>query len=96
MTPAEIAETVLLHGMWLRGEEGGVRADLRGANLRGAELSGADLRAAELVGADLTSANLRRAELAAADLTRARLRGAQINADQAGQIVAALGIEVTP
>jgi|OM-RGC.v1.028441954 hypothetical protein len=36
MTQDEINEILRLHHRWLRGEEDGQRADLRGANLRGA------------------------------------------------------------
>jgi len=57
-------------------------ADLRGAYLRGADLTGADprdayLRGADLRGADLTDADLRGADLTGADLTDADLRGAK-------------------
>jgi len=31
----ELAEKLRLHGMWARNEDGGARADLRGAGLRG-------------------------------------------------------------
>lgn len=34
----QLAEILRLHGMWLRGEDGGVRADLREAVLSGAVL----------------------------------------------------------
>ena len=47
-----IKEILDLHGKWLRGEEGGVQANLRGANLRGADLSDANLRGADLSDAD--------------------------------------------
>lgn len=50
------------HLLWLNGE-GGSRADLRGANLFGANLSDADLRGANLSGADLSCANLRGASM---------------------------------
>ena len=53
MTKEDLAEVVRLHGMHQRGEIGGVRADLRWANL-----SGADLRWADLGGADLSEADL--------------------------------------
>ncbi|HAF4740573.1 TPA: pentapeptide repeat-containing protein [Salmonella enterica] len=53
-------------------------ADLRGANLRGANLRGADLRGADLYGADLRGANLRGADLCGADLRGANLRGADL------------------
>lgn len=36
------------HAKWLRGEEGGERADLTGANLTRADLSGAFLRGADI------------------------------------------------
>ena len=70
------------HLLWLNGE-GGSRADLRGANLFGANLSDADLRGAnlsdaDLPGADLSGANLRGADLSGADLSCANLRGANL------------------
>ena len=70
------------HLLWLNGE-GGSRADLRGANLFGANLSDADLRGAnlsdaDLPGADLSCANLRNANLSGADLSCANLRGANL------------------
>ena len=39
----ELEKIIEKHGKFLRGEEGGERADLRGANLFGASLAGADL-----------------------------------------------------
>ena len=53
-------------------------ADLRGANLYGADLYGADLRGANLRGADLYGADLRGADLRGADLYGADLRGANL------------------
>ena len=47
--------------------------DLRGANLRGEDLSSRDLREVDLTGADLTDATL-----VGTDLTRAVLRGARL------------------
>ena len=41
------------HEMWLKGEEGGERADLRNAYLWNANLIGANLSYADLSGADL-------------------------------------------
>ena len=84
MTKEDLAEVVRLHGMHQRGEIGGVRADLRWANLseanlRGANLSGADLRWADLGGADLSGANLREANLGGADLSGANLREANLS-----------------
>jgi len=61
-----------LRGADLRG------ADLCGANLRGADLRGANLRGADLRDADLRGANLRDADLCGADLRDADLRGADL------------------
>ncbi|MEV0619888.1 TIR domain-containing protein [Nonomuraea sp. NPDC050404] len=59
------------------------RADLRGANLKGEDLSARDLREVDLTGADLSEAtlagtNLSRAVLRGARLVGARLDGAQL------------------
>ncbi|EJC4633013.1 pentapeptide repeat-containing protein [Salmonella enterica] len=53
-------------------------ADLRGANLCGAYLRGADLRGANLCGADLRGANLCGAYLRGANLRGANLCGANL------------------
>ena len=84
-----IKEILDLHGKWLRGEEGGVQANLsfanlsfanlRGANLRGANLSFANLRGANLRGANLSSANLRGANLSDANLSDANLSFANLS-----------------
>ena len=66
------------HAKWARGEDGGERADLCGANLCGANLYGANLRGANLRGANLYGANLRGADLCDADLCGADLRGADL------------------
>ena len=52
--------------------------NLRGANLRGADLGDANLRGANLRGADLGDADLRGADLGDADLRGADLRGANL------------------
>lgn len=86
----DLIETLRLHDLWLRGEPGGVRAslsgaDLREASLRGANLSGADLRRANLRRADLRRADLRWADLSGADLREADLREASLSvADLSG------------
>ena len=53
-------------------------ADLRNANLSGANLSGADLRYANLSGANLSGADLYNAKLSGADLYNANLSGADL------------------
>jgi hypothetical protein len=76
LTQEKLAEIIESHGKWLRGEEGGSRADLHGADLHGADLHGADLHGAILCGADLCGADLRGADLYKADLCGAILCGA--------------------
>ena len=67
------------HLKWLRGEDGGERADLSRANLSGANLSRADLSWANLSGANLSGANLSRANLSRADLSGANLSRANLS-----------------
>jgi hypothetical protein len=78
MTKEELSKILELHLKWLRGETGGMRADLRWANLSGANLSGANLCGADLCRANLCRANLCRANLSGADLSGADLRGAEL------------------
>ena len=66
------------HEMWLKGEEGRERADLRYTDLSGADLTDVDLRYANLRGTDLRYANLRYANLSDADLRKADLRCADL------------------
>lgn len=73
MTGEEIKEILDLHKKWLDGEEGGVRANLSEAYLRGADLHGANLRKADLSGANLIGADLCRANLVGANLIGAEL-----------------------
>ncbi len=73
LTQSEI-QILQRHAKFLAGEEGGERADLRGANL-----SWADLREANLRGANLREANLREADLRGANLSGADLRGANLS-----------------
>ena len=61
------------HKKWLYGEEDGVRADLRHADLSGANLSCANLSDANLSGANLKYANLSDADLRYANISDADL-----------------------
>jgi hypothetical protein len=83
-TKEELKINLELHLKWLRGEDGGERADLHyadlsSANLSSANLSSANLSFANLRGADLSSADLRGADLRGADLIGADLRGADLS-----------------
>jgi len=78
LTQEKLAEIIESHGKWLRGEEGGSRADLRGTDLRGANLSVADLRGTDLRGANLSGADLRGTDLRGANLYGAILCGADL------------------
>ena len=80
----KLQEIIKSHGRWLRNEEGGERANLRGADLSSAylssaDLSSADLSGANLSGADLSGADLRGAYLRGADLSSANLSGADLD-----------------
>ena len=55
-TREELEEIIKLHGMWLRGEDGGKRADLSDSSLDRASLDGASLDRASLDGASLSFA----------------------------------------
>ena len=77
-TTEELSAILSQHSKWLKGEDGGERADLQRANLRGADLQGANLQGADLRGADLQRANLQDADLQDANLQRADLQGAHL------------------
>ena len=79
MDQAQLDEILRLHALWLKGQEGGKRANLSWANLNGANLNGADLSGADLSGANLRGANLRGANLSGANLSGANLRGANLS-----------------
>ncbi|HIA4658010.1 TPA: pentapeptide repeat-containing protein [Salmonella enterica] len=79
MNSADLSKILEEHKVWITSmRESGSRADLRDANLCGADLRGADLRDADLFGADLRGADLRDADLFGADLCGADLRGADL------------------
>ena len=78
MDKQELKNILDKHLKWLRGENGGKRADLSGADLSRADLSRADLSRANLSGADLSRADLFGANLFGADLFGANLVGANL------------------
>jgi len=71
--------TLRLHKLWLKGDKGGVRANLSGANLSRADLSGTDLSRAYLSGTDLSRAYLMDAYLSRADLSGTDLSGTDLS-----------------
>jgi uncharacterized protein YjbI with pentapeptide repeats len=73
VTRTKLDEVLRLHGLWLDGAEGGVRADLTGAILTGADLTGAELTDVDLTGADLQTHENRRMGPDAQDWKRFRL-----------------------
>ena len=91
-TPEELKTIIENHKHWLKEDCEGWRdmkanlrgADLRGAYLRGADLGGAYLRGADLRGADLRGADLGGAYLRGADLRGANLRGADLRGADLG------------
>ena len=75
MTEKELNKVLENHKHWFNEDCEGwesMKADLRGANLREADLYEADLRGANLREADLYGANLREADLYGADLYGAK------------------------
>lgn len=78
MEQQKLNEILEKHKKWLRGEEGGEKADLSCADLSGADLSSVNLRSAILSYADLSRANLRSADLRSADLSSANLSSADL------------------
>ena len=84
ISDTELKAIIYKHAKWARGEDGGERAklcgaDLCGADLRDADLRDADLRSANLCGADLSGANLHGANLCGANLCSANLCGADLS-----------------
>ncbi|HDI4203021.1 TPA: pentapeptide repeat-containing protein [Listeria monocytogenes] len=98
MNQAELDVVIEKHEKWLR-DGHGERANLRRADLSGANLRHADLRRADLSGANLRHADLRRADLSYANLRRADLSYADLNwinwRDVVGLTVIAVQINTT-
>ena len=77
-TEQELKEILRKHKLWLKDsdQQDAECANLRGADLRNANLCGADLRGADLRNANLCGADLRNAILYGANLRGANLRNA--------------------
>jgi hypothetical protein len=78
MNATELKSVLDKHLAWLIGKPDGSRANLRDADLRGADLYGANLRGADLYGANLRDADLYGANLYGANLYGANLYGANL------------------
>ena len=76
MNANELKNILKLHKKWLNDEEGGLKADLRGADLYRTDLREADLRGVDLRRANLRGVNLNGVSLRGADFREANLRGA--------------------
>ena len=93
LTEKQIKEDLRLHDLWHQGHPEGKRlgwagANLKEADLEGANLEGANLEEAILGGANLEGANLRGAIMRGADLEGANLEGAGLEgANLAGAIL---------
>ena len=77
MDKMKLKDILKNHAKWLN-NEGGERANLKGADLRKADLRGVDIWRANLRGADLRGAYLRGADLWRANLREAKLPDFQI------------------
>ena len=79
MDKQELKNILDKHLKWLRGENGGKRANLSGVDLSRANLSGVDLSGANLSGANLSGANLSGVDLSRANLSGANLSGVDLS-----------------
>ena len=77
MNKTDLEKILTEHTLWLH-NEGGKRADLRGADLGEADLKGTNLREADFRGANLGEADLRGANLREADLRETTLGWANL------------------
>jgi uncharacterized protein YjbI with pentapeptide repeats len=74
----QLLEILEAHKKWLIGDPKGCKANLSGADLRGANLYQANLSETDLSGANLSKADLRRSNLTKANLSEADLQGANL------------------
>src|ERR1700723_713405 len=73
-----LSDILAAHALFVRGKDGGTRAELAGVDLSRADLHKANRAYADLQGANLEDANLREAKLASADLSKSNLRSADL------------------
>jgi uncharacterized protein YjbI with pentapeptide repeats len=74
----KLSDILDAHAKFHKGQPGGERADLSGADLSGQDLRKSDLTGANLVGCRLKKADLRGSKLSFADLSQADLRKADL------------------
>nr|DAL03240.1 MAG TPA: pentapeptide repeat protein [Caudoviricetes sp.] len=79
ITQEKLKEILASHSKWLRGENGGEKADLSNVDLSYINLNHTDLRGANFCGANLYRANLFGANLSGAKLCGADLCGADLS-----------------
>lgn len=79
ISEAELNAILANHAKWIEDPSNGERANLHGANLRGAILCRADLQGADLPGANLHGADLHGSNLQGADLHGSNLQGADLH-----------------
>lgn len=77
-TPEQLADIIRNHGLYLRKNPNGVRANLRDADLPGVDLSNVDLRGADMAWANLSCANLSGADFREANMAGVNLWGAKM------------------
>ena len=80
ITQEKLKEILASHSKWLRGENGGEKADLSNADLSCINLNHTDLRGANLCGANFYGANLYGANLCGANLCGADLSNSSLRA----------------
>ncbi|MDD2956672.1 MAG: pentapeptide repeat-containing protein [Oscillospiraceae bacterium] len=79
MEKDKLAKVLDKHRAWMRGDDGGEKADLSRANLSWSNLSDANLSGSNLSWSNLSDANLSGSNLSDADLSRANLRGTNLS-----------------
>jgi uncharacterized protein YjbI with pentapeptide repeats len=78
ITQEELNEVIRKHGLWLKDDPKGEKADLSFMYLRGLDFSNANLQCAVLHGADLKNADLRKTKFMSANLELANLSSADL------------------